>query len=227
MIEPVASENLFSAFSSAALALIAVGAFFSALEPLPLVAMVVHAVYDSGVREIKNTNHPAMAWLIAQTFGNFFGAGVFGFMQTLPQINLHTHGTQWTPSHGHFAFFGAYATIVIAMFYIALQKGRGEVWMGAGLADGGWKWKGSLTLMSAGIVGMSIALMIAGYEQSFIERAAEGSTWAGYFAAQNHPWFIQGMGWRMIFGVVTAAGFVLLVWDLMTIGRGETRRAQK
>lgn len=36
---------------------------------------------------------------------------------------------------------------------------------------------------------MTIALLIAGYEQSHIERAIEGSTWMGYFAAQSHPWF--------------------------------------
>jgi nitric oxide reductase subunit B len=200
-----------------------IGGFFSALEPVPLVGMVVHAVYDAGVHRMKSASHPALAWLIAQTFGNFFGAGVFGFMQTLPQINLYTHGTQWTPSHGHFAFFGAYATIVIAMFYLAVQRGRGEVWMGGALPDRGWKWKGSLGLLNVGIVGMSVAMMIAGYEQAFIERAVEGSTWAGYFAAQTHPWFIQGMRWRMFFGVMMAIGFLLLIWDLLTIGRGETR----
>ena len=56
-----------------------------------------------------------MAWIIAQAFGNFFGAGVWGFMHTLPQINYYTHGTQVTASHGHLAFFGAYAVIVLAM----------------------------------------------------------------------------------------------------------------
>ena len=72
---------------------------------------------------------------------------------------------------------------------------------------------------------MTVALLIAGYEQSFIERAVEGSTWAGYFAAQNHPWFTQAMVWRMVFGLVTAAGGGLLFWDLLEIGRNESRKA--
>ena len=38
-----------------------IGGFFSALEPIPLVAMVVHAVYDSGAHAFKNGNHPALA----------------------------------------------------------------------------------------------------------------------------------------------------------------------
>jgi nitric oxide reductase subunit B len=203
---------------------LSVGGFFSALEPIPLVAMVVHAVYDSGVHKFKNGNHPALAWLIAHAFGNFFGAGVWGFMHTLPQINLYTHGTQWTSSHGHLAFFGAYATIIIAVIYIALQKARGNVYMGAGLANS-WRWKWSLALLNIGVVGMTMALLIAGYEQSFVERALEGSSWSGYFAAQRTHWFMQGMYWREVWGVVTTAGLGLLIWDLLTIGAGETRKA--
>jgi len=204
-----------------------IGGFFSALEPIPLVAMVVHAVYDSGRHGFKSTNHPALAWFIAHAFGNFFGAGVWGFMQTLPQINLFTHGTQWTSSHGHLAFFGAYVTINIAMAYMILQKWRGDVWLSGGLPDGGWKWKWSLGLLNGGVLGMSMALLIAGYEQSFIERAVGGSTWSAFFEAQSHPWFLQAMHWRNVFGLVTAAGLLLLLWDLLTIGRTETRSARQ
>ncbi len=196
-----------------------IGGLFSALEPVPLVAMVVHAVYDSGVRHSKGNNNPALAWLIAHAFGNFFGAGVWGFMHTLPQINLFTHGTQWSASHGHLAFFGAYATIIIAMFYIAAQYVRGQSSFGPATLGSGWKWKWALGLLNLGVVGMTVALLISGYEQSFIERAVGGSTWMGYFAAQIHPWFTQGMEWRMVFGLVTTAGIVLLVWDLLTIGK--------
>ena len=115
-----------------------IGGFFSALEPVPLVAMVVHSVYDAGRHSFRSNNHPALAWLIAHAFGNFLGAGVWGFMQTLPQINLYTHGTQWTSSHGHLAFFGAYVTIIVAFIYVALQRLRGHVWMSDGLA-GVWR----------------------------------------------------------------------------------------
>jgi len=203
-----------------------IGGFFSALEPIPLVAMVVHSIYDSGVHHFKTRNHPAFAWIIAHAFGNFFGAGVWGFMHTLPQINLYTHGTQWSASHGHLAFFGAYATINIAFFYLAVQKMRGDCWMGGNMPDNGWKWKAAMVLLNLGVVGMTVALLIAGYEQSFIERAVEGSTWGGYFAAQSHPWFIQAMTWRMVFGVMTFIGGILLFWDLLTIGKAEPRTAE-
>ena len=200
-----------------------IGGFFSALEPVPLVAMVVHSVYDAGVHRLKNNNHPAFAWIIAHTFGNFLGAGVWGFMHTLPQINLYTHGTQWSASHGHLAFFGAYATLIIAFFYLAIQQLRSGVAFDRGLSDGGWKWKWAMGLLNAGVMGMTIALLVAGYEQSFIERAMEGSTWSGYFAAQNHPWFQQAMVWRLVFGIMTFTGAVLLVVDLLTINIGKEK----
>jgi hypothetical protein len=38
------------------------------------------------------------------------------------------------------------------------------------MADSGWKWKWSLGLLNAGVLGMTMALLIAGYEQSFMER---------------------------------------------------------
>jgi len=202
---------------------LSIGGFFSALEPIPLVGMVVHALYDSGKHSFINNNHPAMAWLIAHAFGNFFGGGVFGFMHTLPQINLYTHGTQWSASHGHFAFFGAYATICIAVFYIAVQKWRGDIYM-SGDIQKAWRWKWSLGLLNLGMVGMTMALLVSGYDQTFIERAQEGSTWAGYFKAQLSTWFQQGMWWRQVFGYVMALGLVLLVWDLITIGKHESKK---
>lgn len=199
-----------------------IGGFFSALEPVPLVAMVVHAVYDAGRHSFRSNNHPALAWLIAHAFGNFLGAGVWGFMQTLPQINMYTHGTQWSSSHGHLAFFGAYTTIVVAFIYLAIQRLRGDVWMSAGM-DGAWRWKWALALLHIGMVGMTMALLIAGYEQSFVERAVGGSTWQAYFAGQTQPWFVQAMWWRMAFGVLMTVGLVLLLFDFLRAGAQETR----
>jgi nitric oxide reductase subunit B len=82
-----------------------------------------------------------------------------------------------------------------------------------------------MAFLWVGMIGMTMALLIAGYEQSQIERAIEGSTWMGYFAAQAHPWFQQAMNWRQVSGWFFSAGYVLLVWDLLTIGKRETRPA--
>jgi len=201
-----------------------IGALFSALEPVPLIAMFVHVLYDwgkeQGIAAAKGepksviTNGPAMAWIVLNAFGNFLGAGIWGFFHTLPQVNIYTHGTQFTAAHGHLSFFGAYATILIGMMYYGVQKAYGVKRM-----KSTFKSKMGIFLTAFGVMGMTIALTIAGYEQVLVERAELGGTWNAFFVAQNLPWYVQAQLWRMIMGVVTLAGFVYLVWDLLTIGK--------
>jgi nitric oxide reductase subunit B len=192
---------------------LAIGGFFSAFEPLPLLGMVIHAIYDAGTHHMKTTNRPAFYWMLAEAFGNFIGAGVWGFMMTLPQVNLYSHGTQWTVSHGHFAFWGAYACGVISVCYLVLQKVRGSAFL-----DGiTWRW--AFAGLNVGLVGMVGALLISGFAQAFIERAQGGSTLEAFIAGQENFWFLDGMYARFAFGLVFAAGYAVLAYDLLTIGR--------
>ncbi len=163
-----------------------IGGFFSALEPLPLLGMVIHAVYDAGTHHMKTTNRPALFWMMAEAFGNFLGGGVWGFMMTLPQINLYTHGTQWTVSHGHFAFWGAYACGVLSVAYLVLQKVRNVNEVEGNL----WKW--SFAALNLGLVGMVGALLVAGITQSFVERAIGGSTHQAFIAGQRIRGSLKG-----------------------------------
>ncbi len=197
-----------------------IGALFSALEPVPLVAMFVHVLYDwakeqgaSGERSVIN-NGPGMAWIVTNAFGNFLGAGIWGFFHTLPQVNIYTHGTQFTSAHGHLAFFGAYATILIGMMYMGVQGAYGVKQMKATFNS-----KMAIFLITFGVIGMTIALTIAGYEQVLVERAELGGGWQAYFTAQNLPWYVQAQLWRLIMGVVSFLGFVYLLIDLLTIGK--------
>ncbi|MGO9681284.1 MAG: cbb3-type cytochrome c oxidase subunit I [Beijerinckiaceae bacterium] len=190
-----------------------IGGLFSALEPLPLLGMVVHAVYDAGTHHMKTTNRPAFYWLMAEAFGNFLGGGVWGFMITLPQVNLYAHGTQWTVSHGHFAFWGAYACGVLSVIYLVVQKLRDLAHVEGTL----WKW--SFAALNVGLIGMVGALLVSGFAQAFVERAIGGSTHDAFIAGQANPWFVEGMVTRFILGLVFAGGYVALVWDLLTIGR--------
>jgi nitric oxide reductase subunit B len=194
-----------------------IGALFSALEPLPLVAMFVHVTYDWGKETGKGnilTNGPALLWFFTNAFGNFLGAGIWGFFHTLPQVNIYTHGTQFTAAHGHLSFFGAYATILIGVFYLAIQGTNGlKRLKTTRCTKMGW------FFITFGVVGMTVSLTIAGYVQVLQERAQFGATWEAYFVAQNSVWFTQAMGWRLVMGVVTFLGFVFLVKDLLTIGK--------
>ena len=84
--------------------------------------MVIHAIYDAGTHHMTTTNRPSFYWMMAEAFGNFLGGGVWGFMITLPQVNLYAHETQWTVSHGHFAFWGAYACGVLSVVYLGYPE---------------------------------------------------------------------------------------------------------
>jgi nitric oxide reductase subunit B len=116
------------------------------------------------------------------------------------------------------AFFGAYATILIGMMYIGVQGAYGVKQMRATFAS-----KMGIFLITFGVLGMTVALTIAGYEQVLVERAELGGGWNAFFTAQELPWYIQAQLWRTIMGVLTFIGFIYLVWDLLTIGK----RAQK
>ena len=190
-----------------------IGGFFSALEPLPLLGMVVLAVYDAGAQHMKTTNRPALYWMMAEAFGNFIGAGVWGFMITLPQVNLYAHGTQWTVSHGHFAFWGAYACGIISVLYLVLQRVRNLAVVEGQL----WKW--SFAALNLGLVGMTGALLVSGFVQAFVERAIGGSTLSAFISAQENAWFVDGMVTRFLLAIVFTAGYVVLVWDVLTLGR--------
>jgi nitric oxide reductase subunit B len=175
--------------------------------------MVIHATYDAGTHHMKTTNQPAFYWMMAEAFGNFLGGGVWGFMITLPQVNLYAHGTQWTVSHGHFAFWGAYACGVVSVIYLVLQKTHGLAQVRGTL----WKW--SFAALNVGLVGMVGALLVSGFAQAFVERAIGGSTHDAFIAGQQNGWFVEGMTTRFIFGLCFAAGYAALVYDFLTLGK--------
>jgi heme/copper-type cytochrome/quinol oxidase subunit 1 len=92
-------------------------------------------------------------------------AGVLGLAHTWPSVNKWTHGTLITPMHGHAAFFGAYAMIVLAVITYAMPafNGRDE---SEESALGLW----AFWLMIAGMFGMTMAFAAAGITQTYLER---------------------------------------------------------
>jgi nitric oxide reductase subunit B len=45
-----------------------------------------------------------------------------------------------------------------------------------------------------------------------------GATWEAFFVSQDMVWFVQGLGWRLVMGIVTLVGFGYLVKDLLSTG---------
>ncbi len=101
------------------------GSVFSALEPLPFFAMVMFAFNMVKRRRRQHPNRAAGTWALGTTVTAFLGAGVWGFLHTLAPVNYYTHGTQLTAAHGHLAFYGAYAMIIMTMISYAMPRLRG------------------------------------------------------------------------------------------------------
>jgi nitric oxide reductase subunit B len=106
------------------------GAVFSSMEPIPLFGLVVRGVLEYRSIRKEGREFPykwPMYFLVASSFWNFLGAGVFGFLINLPIVNYYEHGTYLTMNHGHGALFGVYGMLSIGLLLFSwrgmVQKG--------------------------------------------------------------------------------------------------------
>jgi nitric oxide reductase subunit B len=185
---------------------LAIGGFFSFLEPIPLVLMVLDTYREYRKRTIKHPNQVALLWIIGSVIVHFIGAGIMGVVQTLPAINKWTHGTQLTASHGHLAFFGAFAMLVIAASYYMLpdMSGRHEFRQRRG--------KIAFWSMVIGMGAMSTILFGAGIVQVYLERIL-GMDYSTVKSQFLHFW----MFWRLIAGMVFTFGVGLFIVDFFNL----------
>jgi len=184
-----------------------VGGIFSALEPLPILLMVVDTWRD--VRHRTKPLKPRLTWvyLFGMVILHFIGAGLFGFAHTLPQINYYTHGSQVTVSHGHLAFYGAYVLLNLTFFYFAIPRLKGLSGFNFNEKAGHW----GFWLMSLGVLGMSLAFAVAGVLQTYLERV-QGQP---YMMSQEPIRF-----WMLVafaHGLVVFAGVIVTVKHLLTL----------
>ncbi len=142
-----------------------IGGIFSALEPLALVGMAIYAYSAMRRSGLAHPNTLALHWTVGSAVFTLFGAGLLGLAHTWPAVNKWTHGTLITAMHGHAAFYGAYAMIVLAMITYALPAlapGRRE----QGTNLGYWSFWMQLT----GMFGMTLSFATAGIGQVYLER---------------------------------------------------------
>lgn len=141
-----------------------IGGIFSALEPLAFLAMALFAVAMYRKGEKRHPNKIALNWTLGTAIVSFVGAGLLGLAHTLPQVNMYTHGTLVTAMHGHLAFWGAYAMIVLAIISYTMPNLTGRK-----LFDSN---HGQLAfwLSNIGMLGMTVAFGVAGVAQVYMER---------------------------------------------------------
>lgn len=141
-----------------------IGGIFSAMEPLAFMAMALFAVNMYRKGEKKHPNKLALSWTLGAAIVSFIGAGLLGFAHTLPQTNLYTHGTTVTAMHGHLAFWGAYAMIVLAVISYSLPNMTGRKLYES------TRGRMSFWMSNIGMIGMTVAFGVAGVVQVYLER---------------------------------------------------------
>lgn len=106
----------------------ALGAFFSAAEVIPLTFLTLEAWSflqlgaRQGARSISKFPHFwSVMFLASVGFWNFLGAGIFGFLINLPIVSYYEIGTALTPNHGHAAMMGVYGMLAVALALFCLR----------------------------------------------------------------------------------------------------------
>jgi nitric oxide reductase subunit B len=115
-------------FSGTPAATMALGAFFSAAEVIPLTFLTLEAwsFVRLGSREMSGfaqrfPHYWAVMFLISVGFWNFLGAGVFGFLINLPIVSYYEIGTGLTANHAHTAMMGVYGMLAAGLAVFCLR----------------------------------------------------------------------------------------------------------
>ncbi|MEN9464861.1 MAG: Nitric oxide reductase large subunit [Pseudomonadota bacterium] len=191
-----------------------IGSVFSAVEPLPFILMVIFAF--STVKQSRR-NHPnkaAIAWAKGCAVMAFLGAGVWGFLHTLAPVNYYTHATQLTAAHGHLAFFGAYAMIVMAIISYAWPQLHGKQCS----SPAAQKMEiASIWLMSLSMIAITLFLTAAGFEQVMLQRMPESGQALSFMVTQDS---LMGLYWaRLISGCFFTVGLLMYFYSFIVASK--------
>jgi len=139
-------------FSGTPMAVLALGASFSALEVVPLAYIgfeVYHTYKLSGATPWMRRYRWPLYFFIAVAFWNLVGAGLFGFLINPPLSLYYMQGLNLTPLHGHTALFGVYGMLGIGLTLFCLRGLKPElVWPEKLLAVSFWCFNIGLALMA-------------------------------------------------------------------------------
>ena len=107
----------------------ALGAFFSAAEVIPLTFLTVEAWCVPAARRRAGVARAGRRSRTAgpscsssrSGFWNFLGAGIFGFLINLPIVSYYEIGTALTANHGHAAMMGVYGMLALGLALFCLR----------------------------------------------------------------------------------------------------------
>jgi nitric oxide reductase subunit B len=111
-------------WSGTPIAVLALGATFSALEVVPLMVVGFEAYHRAKIEKQnlwENAYHWPFMFFGAVLFWNLIGAGLFGFLINPPIALYYMQGLNTTANHGHAALFGVYGMLGIGLILYCMR----------------------------------------------------------------------------------------------------------
>ena len=204
-------------FSGTPIAVLALGATFSALEVVPLVLMGFEA-HDSVRISKSNEWIKLYKWpiysFIAVAFWNLVGAGIFGFLINPPIALYYMQGLNTTAVHGHTALFGVYGMLGIGLMLFVLRDMQvNSVWKDKWLGFAFWSINIGLALM------VLISVLPVGLAQT-VASVQDGLWYARSAEFSQQPYIMTFKWLRVIGDTIFAFGVLALVWFIFGLKVG-------
>lgn len=204
-------------FTGTPIAIMALGATFSALEVVPLVLMGFEA-YDNlkmskSTEWIRDYKWPIYSF-IAVAFWNLVGAGIFGFLINPPIALYYMQGLNTTAVHGHTALFGVYGMLGIGlMLFVLRDMNRDVIWNEKWIKFAFWSINIGLTAM------VLLSVLPIGLAQTVA--SVEHGLWYARSAEFMQQEYMVVFKWMRAFGdTIFAAGTVALAYFIFGLKGG-------
>ncbi len=204
-------------FSGTPIAVMALGATFSALEVVPLVLIGFEAYENltlSRARKWVSAYRWPIYCFVAVAFWNLVGAGLFGFLINPPIALYYMQGLNTTAVHGHTALFGVYGMLGIGLMLFCL-KGLTvhRTWRTRALSFAFWSIN----------IGLALMVLLSDLPRGLMQTVAsvnEGMWWArsADFMQQG---IMETFRWLRVIGdTIFGIGVVVLGWFVLGIKTG-------
>ncbi len=201
-------------FAGTSIAVLAIGASFSALEVVPL-AYIGFEAYEhdrlcGAAPWMKRYKWPVY-FFIAVSFWNLVGAGLFGFLINPPLSLYYMQGLNLTPLHGHTALFGVYGMLGIGLVLFCLRGMLPElVWNEKLLKGSFWCFNIGLALMAAlTLLPLGTLQLLAAIDQGY---------WYARSAEFMQQPIVDLLVWMRVPGdTIFAVGALLLAWFIASL----------
>jgi len=204
-------------FTGTPIAVLALGASFSALEVAPLVFMgfeAYHNIRIARASEWVNAYKWPIYFFVSVAFWNLLGAGIFGFLINPPIALYYMQGLNTTPVHGHTALFGVYGMLGIGlMLFVLRDMDLNSVWKEKPIKYAFWMLNIGLLLM------VVLSVLPVGLAQTVA--SVKHGLWYARSAEFLETPTLETVRWLRVIGdTIFAVGALYLGWFVFGLKGG-------